>query len=122
MAAYANVTLVVDTTDVTPYLGELVDATYDVTMQDNVGMDAEAYITTLCRYDWVANLANLDANSKRLLSEFVARMIAVAGIAYNMAGFTSRIEAENMLNIHIWRIGKIEKILADQKGVTYIKG
>ena len=121
MAAYSNVTLVADTGDVTPYLGENIDATYDVTMQDDVGMDAEAYIVAATRYDWVANLATVDTNTKRLLSEYVARWIAVTGIAFNMAGFTSRIEAEDMLNVHIFRLNRIEKILVDQKTVTYMK-
>jgi len=121
MAAYTNVTLVVDQTDAVPYLGANLDAAFDVTMQDDVGMDAQAFLTALCRYDWVTNLATLDANSKRLLSEYVCRYIAVAGIAYEMAGFTSRIEAEDMLNIHLYRMRIIETILTDQKSVTYIK-
>lgn len=123
MVAYSNVTLVVDQSDVAPYLGENIDATYDATMQDDVGMDAQAYITTLSRYDWVANLGTLDTNTKRILSEYVSRAIALAGIAFNMAGFTSRIEAEDMLNIHLFRMRAIENLLGakDQKGVTYIR-
>ena len=121
MAAYANVTLVADTGDVTPYLGKNIDATYDVTMQDDVGVDVEAYIIAATRYDWKTNLATVDANTKRLLSEYVARWIAITGIAFNMEGFTSRIEAEDMLNINIFRVNRIEKILVDQKTVTYMK-
>ena len=120
MAAFANVTLVVDQTDLVPYLGENIDATYDATMQDDVGLDAEAFLTTLCRKDWVTDFAGLNAKTKRLLSEYVCRAMALAGIAFNMAGFTSRIEAEDMLNIHLFRMNIIENILRDQKSVTYM--
>ncbi|MFH2021049.1 MAG: hypothetical protein ABIJ34_06540 [archaeon] len=120
MAAYANVILVVDQSDAAPYFGENMDVTFDTTMQDDVGMDAEAFISSLCRYDFVTNFATLNAKTKRLLSEYVSRSIALAGIAYNMAGFSSRIEAEDMLNIHLYRMRLIEKMLADQKTVTYM--
>ena len=39
-----------------------------------------------------------------------------------MSGFTSRIEAEDMINIHLFRMNLIEKLLIDQKTVTYMGG
>lgn len=122
MAAYTNVTLVVDQSDVTPYLGENIDATYDATMQDDVGMDAQAYVIMLSKYDWVTNFATLKATAKRILSEYVARTIAMTGIAYNMDAFTTRIEAEDMINVHWARLMRIEKLLTEQDYVTYLKG
>ncbi len=85
------------------------------------GLQAENYVVVISRYDWSTNFASLDAKSKLILSEYVARYTAVAGIAYNMAGFTSRIEAEDMINIHLFRMNRIEKLLSDQKVVTLIK-
>lgn len=121
MAAYANVTLVADTGDVTPYMGANVAAGYTTTLQDDVGMDAEAAITAATRYDWVTNFASLTAKTKRLLSEYVARAIAIAGILYDTSGYTSLIEAEDMVTYHVYRMQEITKLLTDQKTVTYMK-
>ncbi len=120
MAAYTNVTLVVDQSDAAPYLGAKLDPAFDATMQDDVGMDAQAFLSALSRYDWVTNFAELDANTKRILSEYVCRAMALAGIAYEMAGFNSRIEAEDMINVHLYRMRIIEKLLVDQNLVKYI--
>ena len=91
------------------------------------GIQAENFLVVLSRYDWVANIASLTTNTKAILSEYVARYTAVSGIAYNAAGFadlagdTDRIQAEDMLNIHIFRMNKIERLLFDQKVVTLMK-
>lgn len=85
------------------------------------GIQAEAFLSALCRYDWSTNVATIDGTTAEMLSEYVARYTGTAGIAYNMAGFTSRIEAEDMLNVHLFRMRQIEKILRDQKLVTYMQ-
>ena len=59
---------------------------------------------------------------KYLLNEYVARYVAICGISYNMSGFTSRVEAEDMINVHVFRLRAIEKLLIDQKTITYIRG
>ncbi len=124
MAAYTNTTLVVDQTDVVPYLGAGIDTNYTITMQDDVGMDQEAYLCCLLNYDVVTNLATLTANGKRILSEYVARGIAMAGIAYNFlgeadTGFT-REEAEDMIIVHLKRMKLIEKVLTGPNVRTYL--
>lgn len=86
------------------------------------GLQAENYLNILCRYNWSDNFAGLNVDVKYILSEFVARYVAVCGIAYNMAGYTSRIEAEDMINIHVWRMIELKELLADQKAATYMKG
>ncbi len=121
MAAFPNVTLVVDDSDLLPYMGTDMPAGYNATMQDDVGMDSQAFLVSLSRYDWVANFGTLDANSKRILSEYICRQIAVTGILWDMDSFPSRIMAEDMLNVHLHRMNVIEKLLIDQKLVTLIK-
>lgn len=103
--------------------GENVDATGDTEANHNTLVaQAESYLCNLSRYNWVDNFASLNADVKAILSEYCARYAAVALIAYNMAGFTSRLEAEDMIMIHITRMRAIEKMLTDQKTVTYIQG
>lgn len=86
------------------------------------GLHAENYLNILCRYNFSDNFATLNADVKYLLSEYVARYVGMCGILYNMVGYTSRIEAEDMINVHVFRMRQIEKLLKDQKSVTYMAG
>ena len=111
MAAYTNTTMLADTTDVAGFMGVGVDAGFTVTMQDLVGVYAEAFLCNLVKYDAVTNWASLNAIYKLMMSEYVARSIAVEAIKYEMAGYTSRVEAEDLINIHYARMQEIKEIL-----------
>lgn len=92
--------------------GELVDATGNTEAVHNyLAYYAEAYLSNLVKYDIVANWASLTANYKRLFTEYAARLAGCDLIKYNMAGYTSRIEAEDMINYHVYRMEAIQKIL-----------
>lgn len=105
------------------FKGENVDATGDTEANRNdLVAQAESFLCVLMRYNVVDNYGTLNADVKRILSEYAARYVAVGLIAFNMAGYTSRVEAEDMINIHVFRMNKIEKMLTDQKSSTYMKG
>ena len=109
--------------DIALMAGENVDSTGDTEANRNLLMaQAESFLCNLMRYNVVDNYSSLNADVKASLTEYAARYCAVALIAYNMAGFTSRIEAEDMLNIHLFRMRQLEKLLGDQKTSTYIQG
>jgi len=94
--------------------GENVDATGDVEANHNyLAGYAEAYLCNLVKYDIVTNWGSLNATYKKLFSEYAARFAAIALIQYNMAGYTSRIEAEDMINVHWARLQQIERILKE---------
>ena len=121
MAAYTNTTMLADTADVSGFMGAGVDAAFTVTMQDLVGVYTEAYLCNLIKYDAVTNWGSLNAIYKLMFSEYVARTIAIEGIKYNMEStFTSRVEAEDMINIHVLRIEKIQKLLEDSSTQDFI--
>ena len=111
MAAYTNTTMLADTADVAGFMGANVKATFTVTMQDLVGVYTEAFLCNLTKHPCVTNWATLNAVYKLMLSEYVARSIAVAAIQYDMSGYTSRVEAEDMINIHLFQINKIQIVL-----------
>jgi len=114
MAAYTNTTIIADTTDVAGFMGAGVNAAFTETMQDLVGVYTEAYLCVLLKYDIVTNWASLNAIYKLMFSEYACRAIAVEAIKYDMgttATYTSRVEAEDMINIHVWRMREIEKVL-----------
>jgi hypothetical protein len=120
--AYTGVLTTED--EIAIFAGENVDATGNTEANRNLLVaQAEARCCGLSRYDWVTNVATITACALKVLNEYCARYAAAALIAYNMGGFTSRIEAENMLNIHLYEMKKIEKeMLMEQKWVKFAGG
>lgn len=104
--------------------GENADATGDTTTyQEALELMAISRVCGWARYNIADNYSSLNTDVKKVVSEYLARFISVQVIAYNMAGYTSRIEAEDMLNIHLHEMEKIEEqFLKDQKWWTYAKG
>ena len=103
--------------------GENVDATgFTDANKTAWGIQAEAFLNLICGYDFVTNVATLASYTKQILSEYVARYVAVCAIAYNMAGFTSRVEAEDMINVHAWRMRAIEILLKEVGSEAFVAG
>ena len=92
--------------------GENVDATGDVTANHQFLHDyAAGYLSSLVKFDLITGWSGLTTNIKFLFSEWAARHAGMQLIAYNMGGFTTRIEAEDMVNVHWARMLKIEELL-----------
>ena len=92
--------------------GELVDGTGNVEANHNyLAFYAEAYLSALVKFDIVTAWATITAKTRALFTEWAARFAGCDLIKYNMAGYTSRIEAEDMINYHVYRMEAIEKIL-----------
>jgi hypothetical protein len=103
--------------------GENVDATGNTEANHNLlAGQAESYLSVLMKYNVVDNYTSLNADVKKIFAEWASRYSAVVLISYNMLGYTSRIEAEDMINIHIYRMKQIEKLLIDDPFKTYIRG
>lgn len=83
---------------------------------------AEAFINTVTRNNWSDDYASLNADVKYLLEEAAACWIAIDMIGYDMSGYTTRYEAESMINILWAKFWRIIDVLKDQKAVTYING
>jgi len=94
--------------------GEFVDATGNAEANHNyLAYYAEAYLCSILNYDIVANWAALDATKKRILTEYAGRYAAMTLIAYNMALWisgSSRIEAEDLINLHYARCQELDKL------------
>src|SRR3990167_9931951 len=115
--------VIVTADEVTIMIGENVDATGNTTaIKEALELMAMSYLSDLMRYNIADAYENLNVDVKKIFSDYCTRFMAVALIAYNTSGFTSRIEAEDMINVHLWRMDKIEELVADQKFVTFIKG
>ena len=103
--------------------GENVDATGDVIANHQFLHDyAAGYISAMLDYDVITNWSSLTANIKFLITEWAARLAATQLVAYNMAGYTSRIEAEDIINVHVYRMKQIEKILLEPGALKVLGG
>jgi curli biogenesis system outer membrane secretion channel CsgG len=59
----------------------------------------ESEINASCRYNFSDNYTSLNTDTKGLLKEIASDLAAIYVISYDMSGFTSRIEAEDMINV-----------------------
>ncbi|RLC34452.1 MAG: hypothetical protein DRZ76_02660 [Candidatus Nealsonbacteria bacterium] len=82
--------------------------------------EGEAYICTLAEYDIVSNWASLNSTYKKLFTEYVSSYAAIQCIKYNMAGYSSRVEAEDMINILWARMNKIESIIKNSSKKDFL--
>jgi len=103
--------------------GENVDATgFTDANKTAWGIQAENFLCMITNYDLITNIATLGTNFKAILSEYVARYVAMSGIMYNMgtvgATFSSLIEPEDMVQLHIHRMQKIEDVLQNGESLT----
>jgi hypothetical protein len=60
---------------------------------------AEGTICAATAINWVDAYAAMNADFKQILEETASDLAAIYVIQYDMSGFTSRIEAEDMINI-----------------------
>ena len=84
--------------------------------------EAESQINTACRYNFSDAYAGLDADTKGILKETASNLAAIYVIMYDMSGFTSRIEAEDMINILRDAALRNIKILKDKKHTDFVRG
>ncbi|MCR4342699.1 MAG: hypothetical protein NUV40_02195 [Patescibacteria group bacterium] len=60
---------------------------------------AESLINAVCRYNFSDNYSTLNVDVKGILKEVASNLAAIYVITYDMSGFTSRSEAESMINV-----------------------
>jgi hypothetical protein len=94
------------------FAGENVDSDGDTEANHQYLADyAEAYLSSLVKYDIVTNWDDLNSTYKKLFTEWAARNAAIALITYNIRSYPTRTEAEDMINVHIYHMEKIEEML-----------
>jgi len=81
---------------------------------------AESLINAICRYNFSDAYAALNADVKGILKEIASNIAAIYVISYDMSGFTTLGEAEDMINI--LRDGALRglSILRDKKPQDFI--
>jgi hypothetical protein len=85
--------------------------------------EAEGFLSAMTRYDWVTNYASISAIGKEILRDAVSSHAAIAVINFDMGGFTSRTEAQTMIDVNYTKVVDCINILNDDKGRSFtIKG
>ena len=81
----------------------------------------ESQINGVCRYNFSDNYSTLNVDTKEILKEIATNLAAIYVIQYDMSGFTSRIEAEDMINILRDAALRDIKLLKDKKVTDFIR-
>lgn len=81
---------------------------------------AESHINCATRVNWSDVYSTLDVDTRDILKEAASNLAAIYAISYDMSAFTSRIEAEDMINI--LRDGALRaiSILRDNKAKDFL--
>lgn len=83
----------------------------DATALDNYSDQAEGEIVTKTRKNYVTQFANLSTAVKGILNDISSSLIAMKMINFDMSGYTSKREAETMLDVN-------DEIVS--KGITFL--
>ena len=83
-------------------------------------LQAESTINSTIRFNFSDAYAGLNADVKGILTDIASRLAAIDVITYDMSGFVTRTEAENMVNIHRDAALRGLSILRDMKVKDFI--
>ena len=76
----------------------------------------ESFINVTCKYNFSDVYATLNVDVKGILKECASNLAAIYVINYDMSGYTSRIEAEDIINVlHTRAMECIEAIITQDK-------
>jgi hypothetical protein len=85
-------------------------------------LQVESFINNACRKNYSDAYAGLNADVKHLLSLIESNLVAIYIISYNMNTYTSRVEAEDMIQVLKQSASEALEILRDSKTETFITG
>lgn len=102
--------------------GESYDTSITEARINALCLQAESLINIISRYNWSDAFAGLNADVKGILTDAESCYVASAIISFNMGGYTSRVEAETMLDFlrDCWE--RDINLLRDEKNKDFIVG
>lgn len=81
----------------------------------------ESMINTVCRFNFSDNYSTLNVDTKGILKEVSSNFAAIYVILYDLSGYTSRIEAEDIINVLRDAGLRGLSLLRDKKQQEFIK-
>ena len=83
---------------------------------------AESFINVVCRKNYSDDYSGLNADVKGILKEIASNLAAIYVIQFDMSGFTSRTEAEDMINVLRDAALRGIGVLRDKENQRFING
>ena len=88
---------------------------------DDFTAQAESFINVATRKNWSDDYAALNDDVKSILKEAASNLAAMYVIQFDMSGFTSRTEAETMLDVLRDGAERCIGLLIDKKQETFME-
>ncbi len=88
---------------------------------DDYTTQVESMINTLIRFNFSDTYSTLNTDVQGILKEVCSNLVAIYVIQYDMSGFTSLIEAEDMITVLRDASLRGLSLLKDKKQTTFIK-
>lgn len=85
-------------------------------------LEVESLVNCITRFNWSDNYATMNDDVKHILKEVTSNICAIYVIQWDMSGFTSRIEAEDMVNVLRDAALRGLSILRDKKTQDFMNG
>ena len=80
--------------------GENASAAFTEAMQDAAVLQGESIVNVVCRYNFSDLItAGLNVDVKYIFSDVVSSFVAIQWITYSMSSYTTRVVAEDMINV-----------------------
>ena len=93
--------------------------TEEVLVSDFV-KQAEGVINSVTRRNWIPDYPTLSDAVKFILNEVTSNLAAIYIITYDMSNYSSRVEAESMINVYREAVNRALFILIDKQTQTFI--
>ena len=89
---------------------------------DSIIVRCEGIVNSASRYDWNAlGAASVDDAVEGILAEATGCLAAIEGVIFDMSGYTSRIEAEDIINVLRDRALFCIQLLRNKQTQTFIQ-
>ena len=101
--------------------GANVSAAVTEAMHTAWALMAESFVNVTTHFNWTDAYAALSADVKYILSDVVSSKAAMYAIQYDMSGYSSRVEAETMLDVLRDSIVKGIELLKEQNNKIFME-
>lgn len=82
--------------------------------------EAEGFLSTQAKYDFVTNYSSVSTIGKTALQDGCSSYAALGAINYDMSGFTSRTEAQTMLDVNWSKVVEVVNLIKDDKYKSFV--
>jgi len=83
-------------------------------------LQAESFINVVTRVNYTDGFADLNADVKKILEDAASSYAAVSCINYDMSGYSSRAEAQTMLDVNWAKFKECIDLLKDKKHTDFM--